>query len=342
MPASARSASSPEPASGASPTDRVFAFAHRIAEEPLAAIRAAFPAIEFLAPAAGAALPDGIERARAVAISWDSLPIEAVLDAAPRIEWLHQRGAGIDRIAGPRLAQSGVVVTNGSGNHAPNIAEHVLGLMLAFARQLPALIRAQQAAQWQPPRAERLFELSGQTLAVVGAGSIGRALGARAAALGLRVLGVRRSTHPAEDAPGFARVVGIEDLDDVLAEADHVAIALPLTEQTRGLFSAARLARLKRGAYLYNVGRGGLVDHAALLEALRSGRLAGAGLDVTDPEPLPADSPLWHEPGVIVTAHSSGNTPHSFERYRALLVDNIGRWSRGEPLRNVVDLRLGY
>ena len=342
MPADTRAAPIPKGPSGAVPTQRVFAFAHRIAEEPLAAIRAAFPAIEILAPAAGAALPHGVERAQAVAISWDSPPIETVLDAAPRIEWLHQRGAGIDRIAGPRLLQSGVVVTNGSGNHAPNMAEHVLGLMLAFARQLPALIRAQQAAQWQPPRAERLFELSGQTLAVVGAGSIGRALGARAAALGMRVLGVRRSAHPTEAAPGFADVVGIEGLDDVLAQADHVAIALPLTEQTRGLFSAARLARTKRGAYLYNVGRGGLVDHAALLEALRSGQLAGAGLDVTDPEPLPADSPLWHEPGVIVTAHSSGNTPHSFERYRALLVDNLGRWSRGEPLRNVVDVRLGY
>jgi len=342
MRADARAAPIPGGESDARPTQRVFAFAHRIAEEPLAAIRADFPTIQILAPAAGAMLPDGLERAQAVAISWDSPPIETVLDAAPRIEWLHQRGAGIDRIAGPRLLQSGVIVTNGSGNHAPNIAEHVLGLMLAFARQLPALIRAQQAAQWQPPRAERLFELSGQTLAVVGAGSIGRALGARAAALGMRVLGVRRSAHPPDDAPGFAHLVCIEGLDDVLAQADHVAIALPLTEQTRCLFSAERLARMKRGAYLYNVGRGGLVDHAALLESLRSGQLAGAGLDVTDPEPLPADSPLWHEPGVIVTAHSSGNTPHSFERYRALLVDNLGRWLGGEPLRNVVDLRLGY
>ena len=320
----------------------VFAFAHAITPERLASFRSALPAIEFLSPARDAALPDDMARATAVAISWDSLPIEAVLDAAPRIEWLHQRGAGIDRIAGPGLVQSGIVVTNGSGNHAPNIAEHVLGLMLAFARQLPALIRAQQAAQWKPPRAEQLFELSGQTLAVVGAGSIGRALGVRAAALGLRVLGVRRSARAEEDVPGFTRIVGIEGLDEVLAEADHVAIALPLTDETRGLFSAARLARMKPGAHLYNVGRGGLVDHAALLDALHSGRLAGAGLDVTDPEPLPADSPLWHAPGVIVTAHSSGNTPHSFERYRALLLENLGRWSRGEPLLNVVDLRLGY
>jgi len=320
----------------------VFAFAHAITPEQLASFRSALPAIEFLAPAGDATLPDDMARATAAAISWDSAPIDRVLDAAPQLGWLHQRGAGIERIAVPRLQDSAVVVTNGSGNHAPNIAEHVLALMLAFARQLPALIRAQQAAAWRPPRPQQLFELSGQTLAVIGAGSIGRALGERAAALGLRVLGVRRSAAASEALAGFERVVGFEGLDAVLGEADHVAIALPLTPATRGLFSAARLERVKRGAYLYNVGRGGLVDHAALLDALRGGRLAGAGLDVTDPEPLPADSPLWHEPDVVITAHSSGNTPRSFDRYRALLLDNLGRWLRGEPLLNVVDLRLGY
>ena len=140
---------------------------------------------------------------------------------------------------------------------------------------------------------------------------------------------------------GFERVVGFEGLDGVLGEADQSPSRCRSRRDARPLFGGAA-RRVKRGAYLYNVGRGGLVDHAALLEALRSGRLAGAGLDVTDPEPLPADSPLWHEPNVVVTAHSSGNTPRSFERYRALLLDNLGRWSRAEPLLNVVDLRLGY
>jgi phosphoglycerate dehydrogenase-like enzyme len=258
------------------------------------------------------------------------------------LQWLHQRGAGINRISTPRLVQSEVILTNGSGNHAPNIAEHVLGMMLAFARQLPALVRAQQERRWQTPDASTLFELSGQTLAIVGFGAIGSALAERAAALGMKVVGVRRSAGAAGLPANVTAMFTSERLDDALRDADHVVVSLPLTSETRGLFSTARVAAMKRGAYLYNVGRGALVDPAALLAALRSGQLAGAGLDVTEPEPLPADSPLWLEPKVLITAHSSGQTPRSFERYRALLLDNMQRFSRGEPLRNVVDKRLGY
>jgi phosphoglycerate dehydrogenase-like enzyme len=319
---------------------RTFAFIHPITPTQLKPFQAAAPDVEFLVPDRGP-LPAGLERADAAAISWDAPPIDDILAAAPRLRWLNQRGAGIDRIATPRLVASDVVVTNGSGNHAPNIAEHVLALMLAFARQLPALIRSQQAARWEPPVVSRVFELAGQTLAIVGAGAIGSALAPRAAALGMTVIGVRRSSS-APPPPGIARTVGTDRIGEALAVADHVAIALPLTTETRGLFSAALLAQIKRGAYLYNVGRGALVDPVALLAALRSGQLAGAGLDVTEPEPLPADSPLWQEPGVVITAHSAGNTPRSYERYERLLLDNLGRWTRGEPLLNVVDKRLGY
>ncbi|HEX7439950.1 MAG TPA: D-2-hydroxyacid dehydrogenase [Caldimonas sp.] len=317
-----------------------FAFLHPLSAEKLRHFRAALPGIEFLV-SEGATLPAGIERAEGAAIGWDAPPIDAVLAAAPRLRWLHQRGAGIERIAVPSLIKSAVVVTNGSGNHAPNIAEHVLGLMLAFARQFPGLILAQQASRWEPPVASRLFELSGQTLAVIGIGAIGSALAVRAAALGMTVIGVRRSTGGPLP-PGVGQVFGIDRIDAALAQADHVAIALPLTAETRALFTASRFARMKPGAYLYNVGRGAIVDHEALLAALRSGHLAGAGLDVTDPEPLPPESPLWREPGVLITAHSSGNTPRSYERYQRLLLDNLGRWMRGEALLNVVDKRLGY
>jgi phosphoglycerate dehydrogenase-like enzyme len=320
---------------------RIFAFLHPVGADTLRAFRTARPEIEFLVPA-GKDLPAGLERAQGAALAWGGPALETILAAAPRLEWLHQRGAGVDRIAGPALEASTFVLTNGSGNHAPNIAEHLLALMLAFARGLPALMRAQHEARWEPPPNERVFELSGQTLAVVGLGAIGEELAARAHALGMRVVGVRRRAS-GDDAPrGVARVVAMDGLDPVLAEADHVAICLPLTAATRHLFDASRLVCMKRGAYLYNVGRGPLVDQAALLDALRSGHLAGAGLDVTEPEPLPADSPLWREPNVIVTAHSAGQTPRSAERYHALLLDNLGRWVRGETLRNVVDKRLGY
>ena len=319
---------------------KIFAFLHPIEPAQLQVYRDAFPGVEFLR-LAGEALPQGLERAEAAAISWVGPPIDAILDAGRALQWLHQRGAGIDRIATPRLVASDLVLTNGSGNHAINIAEHVLGLMLAFARQLPALLRAQDIRQWRPPPVESLFELSGQTLAVIGAGAIGCAVAERAAAFGMRVHGVRRAPDGALP-PGFAAMTSTVAIDSVLRDADHVVITLPLTAETQGLFSTARLAAMKPGARLYNVGRGRIVDQAALLAALRSGHLAGAGHDVTDPEPLPADSPLWAEPNVIVTAHSSGLTPRSYERYQALLSENIKRFQRDETLLNIVDKRLGY
>ena len=318
-----------------------FAFLHPIEAERLEVFRAALPGVEILT-LDGDALPKGLERAQAAAIAWTGPPIDAILEAGTGLQWLHQRGAGIDRISTPKLVASDrLVLTNGSGNHATNISEHVLGLMLAFARQLPALIRHQQQRRWQPPTEREVFELAGQTLALIGVGAIGAAVASRAAALGMTVVGVRRNPGGALP-PGVERAVGLDAIDAVLAQADHVVVTLPLTAETRGLFSAARLAAIKSGAYLYNVGRGATVDHDALLAALRSGRLAGVGLDVTEPEPLPADSPLWAELGAVITAHSSGLTPRSFERYQRLLLDNLLRFARGEPLLNVVDKRLGY
>ena len=322
------------------PALTTFAFLEPLDTAQLQPFRQALPDVE-LVVGDGKALPAGLDRAQAAAIGWDYIHIDDLLDAAPALRWLHWRGAGIDRIAGSRLLASDVVITNGSGNHAPNIAEHLLGLMLAFARRLPQLIRAQQERHWTTLGMDDVFELSGQTLAIVGLGSIGEALAWRAAALGMRVVGVRR--HAAGAPPrGVERVVDASALDDVLPLADHVAITLPLTADTRGLFDAARLARCRRGAYLYNVGRGPVVVPDALLAALDSGQLAGAGLDVTDPEPLPESSPLWRHPCIVITAHTSGYTPRSFERWQQLLLDNLRRFVRDEPLLNVVDKRLGY
>ena len=318
-----------------------FAFLHPLAPAQLQFFRDALPDVEFVQPGE-TSLPERLAWAEAAAISWNGPPIDGVLAAAPRLRWLHQRGTGIDAISTPRLVASDLLLTNGSGNLAPNIAEHVIGLMLAFARQLPSLVRAQHERRWQPPQVDSLFELSGQTLALVGVGALGRAVAQRAAALGMRVQGVRLSTPEPTLPPDFSAMWSIDGIDAALRDADHVVITLPLTAQTRKLFSTDRLAAMKRGAYLYNVGRGPVVDQDALLAALRSGQLAGAGLDVTEPEPLPAESPLWLEPGVLITAHSSGLTPRSFERYQALLLENMRRFDRGEALLNVVDKQRGY
>ncbi len=317
-----------------------FAFLHAFPSEQLALFRDVVPEVCFLHAERGA-LPLAIEAVEAASIGGGSFDVDDLLARAPRLRWLHSRGAGVDALITRRLADSDVILTNSSGVHGVNIAEHLLSLMLAFARQLPLFVRAQDQREWAKPPVAQLFELSGQTLAVIGLGAIGQALAVRAAALGMQVVGVRRHAGGALPA-GVARLVDAARLDDALQAADHVAITLPLTDETRGLFSRGRLHAIKRGAYLYNIGRGAIVDHDALLEALRSGHLGGAGLDVTDPEPLPAESPLWGEPNVLITAHTSGRTPASFDRYKAILVDNLHRFQRGDILLNVVDKHLGY
>jgi phosphoglycerate dehydrogenase-like enzyme len=175
----------------------------------------------------------------------------------------------------------------------------------------------------------------------VGIGEIGRAVAQRAAAFGLRVNGLRRRAGELPPA-GFDTVFAIGDFHSALAEADHVAVTLPSTSHSRGLFDAAAFAAMKPGAVIYNVGRGPVIDTAALIAALESGHLSGAGLDVTDPEPLPADSPLWDMENVLITAHTSGATPRYWERQADLIAENIRRIQRGDVPRNLVDLEAGY
>lgn len=320
---------------------REVALASPVNDAGLGQLRHAYPSLHFRPVTASDWREQGAA-AQGLLFGRGEPGIDEWLAHAPQLRWVHTVSAGVDRLLTPRLRDSGVLLTNSRGVHAVGIAEHVLALMLAFARGLPGLLQAQREARWTPPPFQGSFELQGQTLAVVGQGAIGSALATRAAALGLRVRGVRREAGAAETLPGTAPVVGFESLDAVLAEADHVAICLPLTARTQGLFDAARLQRVKRGAYLYNIGRGAIVDSTALQQALADGRLAGAGLDVTDPEPLPADSPLWRLPQVIITSHTSGATPANAQRVLDIFLDNLGRAQRGEPLRNVVDLARGY
>ena len=264
--------------------------------------------------------------------------------SAHRLRWVHVDAAGVRELMFPALVESPVLVTNGRGIHGVAMAEHVLGVMLAFIRRLHLARDAQhekrwaQRELWQAPPG--VGQLAGGTLGIVGFGAVGAALAPRAAALGLTVLTVRR--HPAADPAPAHEQWGQDRLDELVARADWLVLACALTPETAGLMSRARIARMRPGAVLINVGRGALVDEPALIEALEAGRIAGAGLDVTAEEPLPATSPLWGMPQVILTPHISGLGPRYWERSVELFARNLRSFLDGSPLANVVDKRAGY
>ena len=308
-----------------------------IPEDRHAAIAAAVPALEVRFKT-DALTPADVRDVDAIA-TWRFNA--ELLAAAPRLRWLQTGGAGVDTLPLAELKARGVVLTNLSGVHATNISEHVLAMMLAFARQLPQLVRAQQNHRWRDDETQRqVFELNGQTLALLGLGDIGLAIADRAVPFGMKLIGLRRRALPIAD--HRVTIVPMDRLPEVLARADHVVSSLPLTGETRDLFDAAMLRRMKPGAYIYNVGRGAVINTAALVDSLQSGHLGGAGLDVVDPEPLPADSPLWDMPHVLITSHTSGASPRYWNRGIEILIDNARRFAAGRELRNVVDYDAGY
>lgn len=322
-----------------------------VPEAVLHRFRTEFPEIRFIVPGEDtgaddrgtivAATPtaDDLREAEGL-IGWRLEP--GTLASAPRLRWLHASGAGVERYDLAEIAGRGVAMTNSSGISAPNMAEHMLGMMIALTRRFPALMRSQAARRWRDTDTHReVNELQGQTLLVVGVGDIGQEVARRGAAFGMRVHGVRRRG----DLPlpeGFARVFGFAELAESLADADHIAVTLPHTPGTRGMFDAAAFAAMKPGAMIYNVGRGPVIDTEALVAALESGHLGGAGLDVTDPEPLPTESPLWDMENVLITAHTSGATPRYWDRQEALIAETIRRLQRGERPPTLVDLDAGY
>jgi phosphoglycerate dehydrogenase-like enzyme len=258
------------------------------------------------------------------------------------VRWIHAGGAGVERYELNDIAARGIMLTNSSGVSAPNMAEHVLGMMVALTRRFPQLMRAQSNREWRDDATHReVGELQGETVLVVGIGEVGQEVARRASAFGMRIHGLRRRSDAAPPA-GFERVFGIGELDDALADADHVVVTLPNTPYSRGMFDAAAFAAMKLGAVIYNVGRGPVIDTVALIAALESGQLSGAGLDVTDPEPLPSESPLWDMENVLITAHTSGATPRYWERQSELITENIRRIQDGDQPRNLVDLNAGY
>ena len=323
-----------------------------------AAILAAVPAdwtVRFMeTPADGSG--DGVQRAppellEAVADArvymGYGIPPE-VLTSAPGLEWVHSGAAGVGTSLGPEMLERDVLFTNSAGIHAAPMSETVLAMMLHFARGLDVAVRAQREGRWSAPEYwaadAPVTELGGSMVGIVGFGGIGRAVARRVAAMGGRVVAVRRRGG-AGDAmtPHSAHVAaGPAALDRVIAEADYLVLAVPETPLTRGLMTRRRLFAMKPGSVLINVARGRLVDESALLDALDSGPLRGAGLDVFHTEPLPPHHPFYAHPKVLMTPHVSATTRRFWDRETDLIAENIGRFVRGEPLRNLVDKAAGY
>ncbi|WP_286179663.1 D-2-hydroxyacid dehydrogenase [Arthrobacter sp. ISL-95] len=257
--------------------------------------------------------------------------------AASSLIWVHVSAAGVSQLLFEDLINSDVMYTNSRGVLSRAIAEFALGFVLDIAKDAQGSLRLQQAGRWQH-RVTR--KIQGQSALVAGTGSIGLEIASLFHAVGLRVSGAGRSSRPGDE--HFEEIRSSKDLALVVRDFDYVVLAAPLTEDTKGLVDADVLSAMKLTAHLINVGRGELVHTDALVDALRSGAIAGAALDVVHPEPLPADHPLWSMDNVILTPHMSGDTEEYLDDLGKLFVANLKRFSRGEPLENMVDKRLGF
>ena len=266
-------------------------------------------------------------------------PDDETIRAMPSLKWVQLPSAGATPFVANPLISGRVDVTTSSGVFGIAGAEHTLALLFAIARDMRWHVESTEKGRWG--KHERSFEVYGSTVGVFGLGSIGSETARRLTALGASVIGVRRNASgPAPDY--VEELVGVEKADDVLPRCDAVVLAMPETAETRGFLSAERLAALKPGVLIVNVGRGSAIDQDALVAALQSGHVAGAGLDVTTPEPLPPEDPLWRAPNVIVTSHSMNVFDRKDERRFDLFVDNYARFLNGTALRNLVDHGRGY
>ncbi len=261
--------------------------------------------------------------------------IRLAIDSASCARWISTHAAGVDHYPLDRIRERGVLFTKGSGVNAAPIAESVVMFVLSAAKSFPVFLASSARHTW-PTERPRAMEVAGTKALVIGYGEIGRAVAARLRGLEVDITGVRREPR------GETGVIGPRDWHERLGEFDWILVTAALTSETRRLLGKSEFARMKPTAWVINVARGGLIDQDALIEALTAGRPHGAYLDVTDPEPLPADHPLWSAPNIFITGHSAGRSSHSLERYASLFLDNLTRFEAGEPLINLVDLREGY
>lgn len=258
-----------------------------------------------------------------IAPRYGAVLIELWLDLLPSVRWIHTLAAGVEFLPFDLLRRSNIIVTNSRGLYADALGEFAVAAMLWFAKDLRRLIRGQEARHWDPYTVERL---AGKTAGIIGYGGIGRAVGARAAALGMRVIGVGRRQEPGEPT-----------IDDTIPQSDYVVLSAPLTPATYRLMTRERIALMKPSAVFINIGRGKTVDEEALVFALERNAIRGAALDVFETEPLPPDHPLWRLDNVLISPHTADRTSDSHTRAMQFFIENLRRFRRGEPLENVVD-----
>jgi phosphoglycerate dehydrogenase-like enzyme len=277
-----------------------------------------------------------------IAITWSVRPEQ--IKSAQKLRWLHSPAAAVHQLIFPELVNSDIILTNARGVHGPVVAEHVIALIFALAKKIPDAVRLQQKHEWGQQRMwdelPRVREVAGAIVGLIGLGSIGRAVAKSAKALGMRVVAIRE--HPEKGSEGADAVFGPAQIDEVFRQGDYIVLAAPVTAGTKAVANAGRLALTKPGACLINVGRGPLVDEPALAAALREKKIGGAALDVFPKEPLPADSPLWDVPNLLITPHTAALTEKLWERHYALFSENLRRYLAGEPLLGFVDKHKGY
>jgi phosphoglycerate dehydrogenase-like enzyme len=309
--------------------------------DSLALLRAAAPDAEFVCTESAdfAKFPAGLLARTDVLYSNGRVPEP---QDAPRLRWVQGHWAGVDHVIdAPLFAEGNVLLSTAAGVHAINMAEHALMMMLALAHRMPEFFDMMANKRWQrEARPYMPMELRDASLGLIGYGAIGREIARMAQALGMRVSALRRS--PSAETHDGVSFYTRERLHELLGQSDFVVVVTPLTPDTRHMLDTRALAAMKPGSYLVNIGRGAVIDEAALIEALRAGPVAGAALDVFEVEPLPAESALWTLRNVILSPHVSGITPRYEQRVMAIFADNLRRFLRGLPLTNQVDFTRGY
>jgi len=265
--------------------------------------------------------------------------LEQVWRMAPHVRWIHSLSAGLDGMLFPELVESPVPLTNARGVFSDALGEFAIGAVLFFAKDFRRLVRSQMAGAWHP---FDVVEIRGQSLGIAGYGDIGRAVASRGHALGMKVMALRRRPELSREDPYVTQMFGLDQKHEMIEQSDYVVVTMPLTPESRGLIGERELEVMKSSAVLINVGRGPVVDEAALINALERKRIRGAALDVFDVEPLPPGHAFYRLDNVLLSPHSADHTASSKEHSMQVFLENFGRFLRGETLVNVVNKKLGY